>query len=527
MASKFYTDFVGPPVDAEWLNDTNNLVYGIGVLNNLTKGSSLIGHRNRSLLAKLDDEISVKDFGAVGDGITDDTAAFEAAILASQKIYVPAGTYVLSRKLTRSGALSISGQGIGLSKLLWPSSAPSSGILINLLSSSGLRGTCTMQGITIASGGSGASGIGLEVVDSTPLDRITPSVVLSKLQVCGATNPNVDGWNKAIRLNGCQGAFMDGLHIWGRVAAGGEPNYTSSVGVEYTNQVAASPHPTECHITNSTIKTVQTAITADDMEGLIVSDCQIVGVNNGVVATGLLEFPHVAVVNNHINASSVCVSINKMFEAIIVGNLLYTQNSTAASTGIQINNGASFFSIANNILENLSTLFSSNSVLVSSGSRGSISSNIFRRSNNVPGTQNGVGVWLTSGSSNITVDQSNVFSSASEVSTPVLNQGANNKVAAFVDSTSAGSSRGLDGKEERWGSAVVTLDTSGNGVISYATPFPSAFRSAVILSGDETAVPGTQFAVRRAQCTTSQLAFAVRPNPGAVVVRVEYQAIGI
>lgn len=40
--------------------------------------------------------VNVKWFGAVGDGLTDDTAAFEAAYLASKNIYIPAGTYYLT-----------------------------------------------------------------------------------------------------------------------------------------------------------------------------------------------------------------------------------------------------------------------------------------------------------------------------------------------------------------------------------------------------------------------------------------------
>ena len=46
--------------------------------------------------AKLRESVSVKDFGAVGDGVTDDTAAFVLAIAASKQIYVPNGTYLLS-----------------------------------------------------------------------------------------------------------------------------------------------------------------------------------------------------------------------------------------------------------------------------------------------------------------------------------------------------------------------------------------------------------------------------------------------
>lgn len=55
--------------------------------------SKLTGAIERLLQDKLDDVISVKDFGALGDGVSDDTAAFVAAFNASRSVYVPAGDY--------------------------------------------------------------------------------------------------------------------------------------------------------------------------------------------------------------------------------------------------------------------------------------------------------------------------------------------------------------------------------------------------------------------------------------------------
>ena len=51
---------------------------------------------SRNVQTKLQETVSVKDFGAVGDGTTDDTAAFAAAIAASKQVYIPVGTYLIS-----------------------------------------------------------------------------------------------------------------------------------------------------------------------------------------------------------------------------------------------------------------------------------------------------------------------------------------------------------------------------------------------------------------------------------------------
>jgi len=65
------------PIYASWLNDVNRKTYF--------------------------ENVSVKNFGAKGDGVTDDTAAIQAAvnsaILNSSGLYFPAGTYVLTSQI--------------------------------------------------------------------------------------------------------------------------------------------------------------------------------------------------------------------------------------------------------------------------------------------------------------------------------------------------------------------------------------------------------------------------------------------
>jgi hypothetical protein len=67
------------------------------------------------------DLLNVLDFGAVGDGTTDDTAAIQAAInsgIANDKaVFIPAGTYILAGVLTGGANLRLFGEGVGLTIL--------------------------------------------------------------------------------------------------------------------------------------------------------------------------------------------------------------------------------------------------------------------------------------------------------------------------------------------------------------------------------------------------------------------------
>ena len=81
-----------------------------------TQGSSLVGYvpasgpPGRTVQAKLRDVVSVKDFGAVGDGTTNDTTALQAAIAycesaeqyGGRALYIPGGRYLITGALTLS-----------------------------------------------------------------------------------------------------------------------------------------------------------------------------------------------------------------------------------------------------------------------------------------------------------------------------------------------------------------------------------------------------------------------------------------
>ena len=96
------------PIMASWLNDVNRLTYDLPSTDS-NKGSSLVGYRplgtgvatTLTVQDKLRESFSVKDFGAIGDGVTSDTAAIQAAFDAAatygaSELYFPPGTYLLT-----------------------------------------------------------------------------------------------------------------------------------------------------------------------------------------------------------------------------------------------------------------------------------------------------------------------------------------------------------------------------------------------------------------------------------------------
>lgn len=89
---------VAPVVDAEEVSSF------------LVSGSGAIRRPVRDRLAEM---VSVRDFGAVGDGITDDTLAFQAALASVPAVFVPPGTWRLGGTLTLKEGSRLHGAGQG------------------------------------------------------------------------------------------------------------------------------------------------------------------------------------------------------------------------------------------------------------------------------------------------------------------------------------------------------------------------------------------------------------------------------
>lgn len=483
----------------------------------------------RSIASHFSDSISIKDFGAVCDGVADDTLAVQAAVTAAvnqqKKLYSP-GPVRLTAGIGASGSLTMYGDGSASSYWLWDASASTSGLSITL----GYAADTFSQSVSISEMAfftkNALNGTAIYVKSpTTGGDRVTVRVWLSKVTVRGYKGPLYDGWANGMGFDGVARVIVDACCIIGRVGAA-EPNYITTTGVLFNNASHSTPHPTELLVSNSFIAYAQYGILAGDMEGLFVRGCNIFGVTTGIQAgDGLGDYPHALITDTHVNAAALCININRMFQAFITNNLLYSQLSTSVPMAIQITNLAKYFLIRGNSFENLNSSLAQNTIVVSSGAFGLVDGNMFRRSNSVDGAHNGLAIWFTSGSSNCVATNANVFD-RSQVSRLMLDEGTSN-IMAFSVQGLPGFSRNNDGIETRYGSSIVTLNSSGVGMITFDTPFKKAQRTAVISNGDPGFSGSSSFDVVQTSCTASTLVFQVQGvSGGTPTVRVNWIAYG-
>ena len=95
------------------------------------------GAIERTVQHKLRDTVSVKDFGAVGDGVTDDAVAIQAALDAcvGSGLFFPAGTYIIGSTLNVPSNITVFGVGEQSAlKLKSQSWASSNGLMLELVS---------------------------------------------------------------------------------------------------------------------------------------------------------------------------------------------------------------------------------------------------------------------------------------------------------------------------------------------------------------------------------------------------------
>ncbi len=173
------------------------------------------GAATRSSHDKFSDLISVRDFGAVGDGIADDTTAIINAISASDSVFLPEGEYLVSGTIQLTARQSIFGAG-------QQSVLKASGNGFNVIEV--VEDHARIANLRIEGGDVGIKLYGLtRPVVQTSVSDVTIVAPNTGVQLDGYTNVNFPCyWNNFDRVLVEQPA-VNGFHLF-RSGAGDTPN---------------------------------------------------------------------------------------------------------------------------------------------------------------------------------------------------------------------------------------------------------------------------------------------------------------
>lgn len=159
-------------ITADWLNGVDDVIYDYK--------PNATGSASRPVQGKLEERVSVKDFGAVGNNVADDSAAIQAAInhvvANGGKLYFPRGRYYCTATLlidysTETGdpingvlnRLSIEGDGAGCTQIRNPNGVPLLRFNGGVVNTDGVHSLFFVSGICLLNGFRNAGSIGIRM----------------------------------------------------------------------------------------------------------------------------------------------------------------------------------------------------------------------------------------------------------------------------------------------------------------------------------------------------------------------------
>lgn len=243
------------------------------------------------------DAVSVIEYGAKGDGVANDTSAFESMAKANVPVIrIPAGTYLLDSRITFKRAVSIIGDGMGVTTLKWVSDSTSSGLEVDALAGEGKNCT-TVTGIALVSDvkykdinnlSNSAIDSALKIDYSNCIGesgRLWPRATMHAIVECvRVSNSSGDGytgdvgWSEAVVFNNCLGAIVDSCRLNGTQLDDG--GYGCLNGVSFAGGYEAQS--CQFYMSATSISACENGVYISNNEGQYINACEIVNCNVGV-----------------------------------------------------------------------------------------------------------------------------------------------------------------------------------------------------------------------------------------------------
>ena len=413
-------------------DNINSLYVGSDLSNTSdpTKGDALVGFRQsnasgnltnavgRTVHQKFQEYVSVKDFGAVGDGTTDDTAAFQSAFNScastGSALRIPAGSYILSNLISASAAtnvFSIFGDGDGSTKLIWTSAG---GIRLDYSSATNYRRAHggVYRDLCLFSRVLTGAGTAFTYIGSASGSGSTNSVSFENIYIDNdvLTNNTNYYWNNGINITDGHSASVLFCYIYGNRNLSAT-DYSGS-GIIINEDCTEGAEIIGCAVGswNKAVELKATAATSGT-EGARVIACTLVTNGYGVYADNSLLIsagnPGLNVTNNHISSTLADVYLIGANQIHISENLIYVRPDSTSATfyGIYVNDCTSGI-ISNNIFSYSISIATAYGIYVEGGVGLVIDGNLVQSSNVT------VGAYLSATTARVILGAGNYFNQA-------------------------------------------------------------------------------------------------------------------
>ena len=426
------------------------------------------GAVSRSVTSKLRESVSVKDFGAVGDGTNDDTVAIANAIASAKGIvYFPEGFYRVTSGFTASKPVKI--QGEGAASII---SYEGTGTLFTFTYSQGgfanqdVTAPYSVDSIYLcktasAIGEVAACCIELRYTGAAGVIGFLDKLNLNNVTICCSaypSNPLGTRWTKGLYLNRSAGVSAVNLSIVNNSSPSpaGTPN---TYGIHIKNDLAGhnlvrtfSSHSIYISVFDKCIFTEGNASTNGGIESLYFSQGELIG--NYCVYTN--KGDAITLFGLHMDAKTQAIQFNNSSVVRVVGCDIRSQYfSSPTSNALVYWSGGSGTWVGNNFFAEAQTV----GVLKFFAVFGTVVGNFM---SGREGSATAYGITLDSESSEIYIGQ-NIYANLN-ARPSVLNNSLVNTICIdpIMTSTADGSLKTLDGRFWFTGAGFLKASQSGS-----------------------------------------------------------------
>lgn len=450
----------------------------LDTVSNESTGSAYVGYIQSGAGAvqttvetKLRESVSVKDFGAVGDGVADDTVAFQAAFDAAEVVNIPAGEYVLSAKLTvNDKAFTLRGSGRRTTRLKWTNA--DGGISIIDASSGSNRNDMPRFQLSDFGMHTTQAGGGTALYIKSNANIPEPFLTIANIDIVGY-DWSADWWTTGLHVVDGTQCYYNNLYIQGQSAA--PQAGTKGIYLTNTSGTGGMVH----YMNQCTIKFQEVGLRADlaagvpTIEGLSCSECLFVQCVQGVWINGTAatyQAPYWAFTTCQFDATTKeCIFIENAAQVFVESCVFYGDTSASTFPLINLTDVNSGF-IGKSFFNDFQSPFQRTGIFLNGTTSGVIISDCV------------LGL-LSEGISIAATANGNYISNSIDfgtTTTPIVNLGSGNVIGAGANSIGLQAQAAGQGRtviESRGADSVIGVDfqPKGNGLVRAVNPSNNAF----------------------------------------------------